>query len=77
MKPHFIVLGLIACGAGLSTLDAWTAQPEQRVAAAPIDFVALQQQADAALDHLRRAQQSHQPPAAAAEQRYSLLMSSK
>jgi hypothetical protein len=77
MKPQFIALALIVCGAGLSALDARIAQPEQRVAAPQIDFVALQQQADAALDHLRQAQQSRQPPAAAAEQRYSLLMPSK
>jgi hypothetical protein len=81
MKPHFIVLALIACGVGLSALAEWpthsalSAHPS--VPAAEVDLVALQQQANAALENLRRAPLSHQVPAGAAELHYSLLVPSK
>ena len=86
MKPNFIVFALIACGAGLSALAEWPTHPahvEQKAVVAEIDFAALQQQADAALDHLRQAQPSHeaqlnhQPLATAGDRRYSLLVPSK
>ena len=86
MKPHFIVFALITCGAGLSALAEWPVHRshlEQKAVVAQIDFVALQQQADAALDYLRRSQLSHgvqlshQPLATAGDQRYSLLVPAK
>jgi hypothetical protein len=78
MKPHFIVLALIACGVGLSALAEWsTHSAHPSVPAAEVDLVALQQQANAALENLRRAQLSHQVPAGAAELHYSLLVPSK
>lgn len=84
MKPHFIVLALIACGAGLSALATWqvqSLQPQsqslQQPAAAPIDLVALQQQADAALENLRQAQLGRQVSATAMPRRYSLVVSEK
>ena len=83
MKPHFIVFALIACGAGLSAFADWPTHPadraqfEQQVNAVQLDLVALQRQADAALDNLRRAQRSRQTPAGTSDQRYSLLVPSQ
>ncbi len=80
MKPHFIVLTLIACGAAFSALAVWPAhraQPKPQVTAIQLDLVALQQQADAALENLRRAQQFRPAPVVVAERRYSQLVPAK
>jgi len=80
MRPYFIVFAIFACVAGLSAQATYLthiAQPEQQVAVDQIDFIALQHQADAALENLRRGQLSGQLPETLDGRRYSLLVSSK
>ena len=80
MRPYFIVFAVFACVAGLSAqaiYPTYIAQPEQQAAVDQIDFVALQRQADAALENLRRCQPSHQAPRVIDGRRYSLLGPSK
>jgi len=80
MRPYFIVFAIFACVAGLSARAAYPtyiAQPEQQVAIDQIDFVALQRQADSALDNLRRSQLGRLAPVGIDGRRYSLLVPSK
>jgi hypothetical protein len=59
MKPYFLVFALIACATGLAVM-AWPVPSESRVAVAQVDLIALQQQANAALESLRQAQLGRQ-----------------
>ena len=76
MKPYFLVFALIAYGAGLSVL-AWPVPSENRATVAQVDLVALQQQANGALENLRRAQQSRQVTMNDAGARYTMLVPAK
>jgi hypothetical protein len=70
MKPRFVALAFVAAAAGLTAVAAWPVNSEPHAMVAQIDFVALQRQADAALENLRRAQLRHHMPARSADGLY-------
>lgn len=65
MKPRLIALAIVACAAGLTAVAAWPVNSAPHVTVAQIDFVALHNQANAALEQLRQSRERRMTPAGA------------